>query len=506
MNNQELAIKTEPTCFVVIGFGTKTDFATGRVLNLDLSYQKLIKPAFDKVGIRCFRAIDVNVTGSIDKLMYQWIYHADFVVADLSTMNANVFYELGVRHAQRPNTTLIMAENELMKKLPFDLGHTIIYSYQHLGEDIAQDEAERFVGLLSEQVRKLIANPVAEDSPVYTYLPGMAPPAWTDPQQLIAEMKAKLDAQENMAAQTGADPETLKKQSLAIIIQRAEAAKNAKDYPTAIALFRAASENDPQDVFLNQRLALVTYKNKEKDEDDQAAIAALKEALQILETCCSLAISKCPETLGLGGAINKRLYDRSGNMEYFDKAIEYYERGFYVKQDYYNGINVAYMYTLKANLVDNEFDAIVNYGHANMIRKKVVELCQYLINQNDFKDRGDQEWVYQSLAQGYLGLDQMEKVKAILPKIEALSKGAFDMDTFMVQNQKLVESMDEFKRRHPLVASPQPEEKAAGQAVVSSPAKPEAGPPAGGPISIDLGTHKDKPIKSIELSCKIEFG
>jgi len=73
--------KEELTCFVVLVFGMKTDYATGRVLNLDLTYQKLIKPAFDKVRVRCFRAIDVNVTGSIDKLMYKWIYHADFVVA-----------------------------------------------------------------------------------------------------------------------------------------------------------------------------------------------------------------------------------------------------------------------------------------------------------------------------------------------------------------------------------------------------------------------------------------
>ncbi len=46
----------EQTCFVVIGFGRKPDYATGRVLDLDLTYEKLIKPALDSVGVRAFRA------------------------------------------------------------------------------------------------------------------------------------------------------------------------------------------------------------------------------------------------------------------------------------------------------------------------------------------------------------------------------------------------------------------------------------------------------------------
>ena len=216
MAKKKPAVKTKDklNCFVIIGFGMKTDYATGRTLNLDLTYQKLIKPAFDSVGIRCFRAIDVNVTGSIDKLMYKWIYHADFVVADLSTMNANVFYELGVRHAQRPKTTLIMAENEMFKMLPFDLSHTIIYGYEHLGEEIADKEATRFVGLLSDQLRKLVESPMEEDSPVFTYLPGMVAPQWTDPKELITELRTKL------AEQAAGEPGDIKDQSLAIIVER----------------------------------------------------------------------------------------------------------------------------------------------------------------------------------------------------------------------------------------------------------------------------------------------
>ena len=125
------------TCFVVTGFGNKTDYSTGRVLNLDKTYEQLVHPAYDEVHVNCFRAIDANLTGSIDSIMYRWIYEADIVIADLSTLNANVFYELGVRHAQRPNTTIIIAESVLMQRIPFDLSSFVIHQYEHGGEEIS---------------------------------------------------------------------------------------------------------------------------------------------------------------------------------------------------------------------------------------------------------------------------------------------------------------------------------------------------------------------------------
>ena len=67
------------TCFVVTGFGNKTDYSTGRVLNLDKTYEQLIRPACDTVNVNGFRAIDANLTGSIDSIMYRWIYEADIV-------------------------------------------------------------------------------------------------------------------------------------------------------------------------------------------------------------------------------------------------------------------------------------------------------------------------------------------------------------------------------------------------------------------------------------------
>ncbi len=101
-------MSTPKKCFVVMGFGIKTDLATGRKLNLDKSYQALIKPVVESKNITCVRADEIRHSGSIDLQMYQQLLSADIVIADLSTANVNAFYELGIRHALKPRTTIIM--------------------------------------------------------------------------------------------------------------------------------------------------------------------------------------------------------------------------------------------------------------------------------------------------------------------------------------------------------------------------------------------------------------
>ena len=83
------------TCFVVMGFGKKTDFETGRVLDLDRSYRNLIKPAVEAAGLKCIRADEVVHSGMIDVPMYEFLLEADIVVADLSTSNRTPFTNSG---------------------------------------------------------------------------------------------------------------------------------------------------------------------------------------------------------------------------------------------------------------------------------------------------------------------------------------------------------------------------------------------------------------------------
>jgi hypothetical protein len=121
--------KMKGTCYVIMGFGRKVDLPTGRTLDLDSTYLKIIKPAVEAAGLRCIRADEIIHSGRIDMPVYELLFSADVVVADLSTSSANVFYELGVRHALRPYTTVIIAEDGF-RSFPFNINHARIHQYQ----------------------------------------------------------------------------------------------------------------------------------------------------------------------------------------------------------------------------------------------------------------------------------------------------------------------------------------------------------------------------------------
>src|SRR5439155_13960471 len=143
------------------------------------SYHNLIKPAVEAAGLKCIRADEIVHSGLIDVPMYEQLLKAEVVVADVSTSNRNALYELGVRHALRPYTTVIIAEEQMMKSPTFDLSHIVIRKYRHLGEDIGVSEAKRFSSELTEAIREIMAMEpkLRWDSPVYKYIDRLRPPS-----------------------------------------------------------------------------------------------------------------------------------------------------------------------------------------------------------------------------------------------------------------------------------------------------------------------------------------
>src|SRR5437867_7797150 len=110
---------TLPLCFVLMPFGIKTG-PNGLLIDFDSVYQQLIAPAIREAKLESLRADEEMSGGIIHKPMFERLVLCEFAVADLTTANANVFYELGVRHAVRPASTILLFA-EGAGQLPFDV-------------------------------------------------------------------------------------------------------------------------------------------------------------------------------------------------------------------------------------------------------------------------------------------------------------------------------------------------------------------------------------------------
>src|SRR5215475_1734473 len=105
-------------CFVIMPFGEKPDVG-GRPLDFDKVYKYLIKPPISAMGIECVRCDEIGKPGWIHAEMIEHIYEDDIAVVDITTLNPNVFYELGVRHALRAAVTVLIRKKDT--KLPFNI-------------------------------------------------------------------------------------------------------------------------------------------------------------------------------------------------------------------------------------------------------------------------------------------------------------------------------------------------------------------------------------------------
>ena len=377
-------MSAQKTCFVIMGYGVKVDYRTGRELDLDKTYCNIIKPVVEELGFTCIRADEIRHSGIIDVPMYQWLISADVVIADLSTYNPNAFYELGVRHALRPHTTIAISESKL--EPPFDMNHTVIRPYEHLGKDIGYSETMRFRQELKDSISAIIDSPQV-DSPVYTYLKDLGPPTY--------------GASSEVPTFSGRD-------TLSSIIGRAKAALDASDFRGAITLFELAREVDIESDYILQQLVLATYKSKYPTHVD-----SLKRALKLLGELTPEETTDT-ETLGLTGAIYKRLWEETGDLYYLSEAIRFYEKGFRVKGDYYNGINFAFLLNTRSKLSDGD-ESIADRVLAKRTRQQVVEICRELMK-GQFDERGDKYWVAATLEEAYFGLgdtENYEKSKAL---------------------------------------------------------------------------------------------
>jgi hypothetical protein len=427
------------TCFVVQGFGKKTDFTDGRVLDLDASYA-VIKEAVEAAGLECIRADEIQHAGTIDLPMYQQLLQADLVIADLSTYNVNAAFELGVRYGLRPHATIIVAEEGF--KNPFDVGHIVIRRYKHLGEDIGTKEAKRFRDDLKQAIAEILAQPKT-DSPVYTFLHWLRPPQ--EEQAASVELKATAVDSATARGSLGIGPmepaaapaAPSAKSSLDAALDRIA----ASDFAAACKLLEEVRTQRPNDSFVIQQLALATYKAKQP-----APEAALLKAKDILAEL-SPATTNDPETLGLWGAIHKRLWDLRHQDADLSESIAAYERGFYVKQDYYNGINLAYLLNLRALNVlkaGQRDEGVADAVQARRTRRDVIRYAEPILAKDMTDDK--RYWVLATLWEAAVGLEDAAGVQKWEAQARALQVPDWMFETTEGQIRSLQEILAQIEQ------------------------------------------------------------
>jgi tetratricopeptide (TPR) repeat protein len=323
-------------------FGKKPG-AGGAVVDFDAVYAGLIRPAIEAAGLEPLRADEEAGGGIIHKPMFERLILCEYAVADLTTANANVFYELGLRHAVRPSTTaLVFARGG--ERLPFDVAPLRALPYD-LGPDGRPAAAGADREALAARLRE--ARSGAADSPVYQLVDG-----FPDVQRLKTDvfrervasaesLKARLAAAraEGVAALRAlqAELEPLADADAAVAVDLLLSYRAVKAWGEMAALVPRLSPPLAATPLVQEQLAFGLNRAGRGDEAERVLLDLLQRRGPSSETC------------GLLGRVHKDRWEaarRAGDAlrarGLLRQAIDAYRKGFEADwRDAYPGINAV---------------------------------------------------------------------------------------------------------------------------------------------------------------------
>jgi len=338
-------------CFVDMPFGQKPDLKSGVVVDFDQIYNEAIKPAIEECGLRALRGDEELTGGIIHGAMFARLLLAEFVVADLTLVNANVFYELGIRHAARPFTTVPIFAN--VSALPFDVALVRAVGYQLKKGKLTKAAAQKLKSQLAKRLRDAMSGAPTDDSPLFQLIPKF--PGIDLPDEVTETFKDRIrqaeEFREILSAARAKPPRErrdallkirsdlgdLKTVRRAVLLELMSSFRDAEAYAELVELYDGFPAPVKEYVIAKQQFALAL--NRRNQSDDR------EKALKILD---ELLKDRGPdsETLGIKGRIRKDTYKeavRTGRITAaaaLDDAIDAYTKGFEADpRDYYPGVN-----------------------------------------------------------------------------------------------------------------------------------------------------------------------
>jgi len=217
--------------------------------------------------------------------------------------------------------------------------------------------------------------------------------------------------------------------SLRELIDHARAAMGKGNFVDAANFWSQARKLAGKDDYIVQQLALATYKSEHPDPE-----SALRGAEKIIEYLKPHG-SFDTETLGLWAAVHKRLYEITKDSASLEEALFALERGFYVKRDYYNGINLAFMLDVKAvesnTELKNELRAVARH-----VRRNVKNICQTALEDPELSD-DEKYWILVTLYEVCVGLGEEDEALKWKEKAGEAAAEAWMVQTTDEQISKL---------------------------------------------------------------------
>jgi hypothetical protein len=331
-----------PLCFVLMPFGKKPD-GTGGTVDFDAVYEGVIVPAIEATGMQPLRADEEMGGGMIHKPMFERLILCEYAVADLTTANANVFYELGIRHAVRPYSTVLVYVDQ--SRLPFDVAplRAIPYKLTPGGTPV---EVEDVRAVIAERLDK--ARDAVPDSPIYELVEDFPDvdrtktDVFRDRVQYSGAVKARLAEARHAQRVEGireieSELEPVKDQEAGLVVDLFLSYRAVKAWKEMIALVDKMSPPLAGTVMVQEQLAFALNRDRQGERAERVLLDLLGKR------------GPSSETYGILGRVYKDRWEEalSGGRVVLArgllrKAIDAYLKGFEADwRDAYPGVNAV---------------------------------------------------------------------------------------------------------------------------------------------------------------------
>lgn len=291
------------TCFVIMGFGVKNN------INLDLTYNEIIKPCIVENGLvpfplyeetryNAYRCDEICGTTSIDYKFVTCLNGSDIVIADISTMNANAIYELGARHALKPRATILLCAKDKEHEFKFfDITYVPIIFYEHDGMVLSPKSISDTKANLNSLIDFAInSSSILPDNPIQralienvTYSRNITPIQNDNIYNLYLKGKQELDDNNFKGGE--------------------------------ITLAELFSKDQSEENLL--LLVLAKYKKAEFEKSCKGLIDCINLIIENVD----IDNSSSEYLFGRLAAICLRVFQLTGDNEYYYLSLEYYRRG-----------------------------------------------------------------------------------------------------------------------------------------------------------------------------------